>query len=143
VRVLKSRGVKPGDLIAVSLDHSFGTFVVLLGILKAGCVYVPLDPTLPSLRRMAIATDSRAASSSIPRSNRSLPARAERTSPFHLTARTCVACCTHRAPLERQRESLSQAAPSSITRRGCGRRIRHGILCDVGTRVVGASRGVP
>jgi amino acid adenylation domain-containing protein len=59
-RVLQSRGAKPGDLVAVSLDRSVEAFVVLLGILKAGCAYVPLDPTLPPLRRTAIATDAQA-----------------------------------------------------------------------------------
>jgi amino acid adenylation domain-containing protein len=56
-RVLRARGAESGDLVAVSLDRSFDTFVVLLGILKAGCAYVPLDPKLPPARRMAIAND--------------------------------------------------------------------------------------
>ena len=56
-RVLRARGAKSGDLVAVSLDRSFDTYFVLLGILKAGCAYVPLDPKLPTARRMAIAGD--------------------------------------------------------------------------------------
>jgi amino acid adenylation domain-containing protein len=59
-RVLRSRGAAPRDLVAVSLDRSVDAFVVLLGILKAGCTYVPLDPSLPALRRTAIAADARA-----------------------------------------------------------------------------------
>ena len=56
-RVLRARGAESGDLVAISLDRCFDTYVVLLGILKAGCAYVPLDPMLPTARRMAVAHD--------------------------------------------------------------------------------------
>jgi amino acid adenylation domain-containing protein len=56
-RLLRERGAESGQVIAVSLDRSLDTFVVLLGVLKAGCAYVPLDPKLPPARRLSIAQD--------------------------------------------------------------------------------------
>ncbi|PYX47998.1 MAG: hypothetical protein DMG79_12855, partial [Acidobacteria bacterium] len=42
------RGVQPGDRVGVLLERSPETFVALLGVLKAGAVYVPLDPSYPA-----------------------------------------------------------------------------------------------
>jgi amino acid adenylation domain-containing protein len=40
-------GVKPDQFIAVFMDRSIEMIVALLGILKAGAAYVPLDPAYP------------------------------------------------------------------------------------------------
>ncbi len=48
--LLGSLGVKPGSLVATFLDRSLETIVAFLGILKAGCAYVPLDPAYPRER---------------------------------------------------------------------------------------------
>ncbi|MFE0729509.1 amino acid adenylation domain-containing protein [Streptomyces antibioticus] len=55
---LVARGVRRGDLVAVLLDRSPDLVVTLLGILKAGAAYVPLDPELPAARLTDIVTDS-------------------------------------------------------------------------------------
>lgn len=55
---LVARGVRRGDLVTVLLDRSATVVVALLGILKAGAAYVPLDPELPAARLCDIVTDS-------------------------------------------------------------------------------------
>jgi amino acid adenylation domain-containing protein len=59
-RELQRRGVGPESLVAVMLDRSVELVVVLLGILKAGAAYVPLDPTYPQERIDDILKDSQA-----------------------------------------------------------------------------------
>ncbi|WP_161624828.1 non-ribosomal peptide synthetase [Streptomyces spectabilis] len=55
---LVARGVRRGDLVSVLLDRSPDLVATLLGILKAGAAYVPLDPELPAARLTDIVTDS-------------------------------------------------------------------------------------
>ena len=49
-RRLQARGVRTGDTVGVMLDRSSAAVVVLLGILKAGAVYVPVQPDFPAER---------------------------------------------------------------------------------------------
>lgn len=51
---LRDRGVGRGSIVGICLDRSTDLLVVLLGALKAGAAYVPLDTTYPQerLRRM-------------------------------------------------------------------------------------------
>ncbi len=51
-RILKQ--VRTGSLIAVCMERSLSLLGVLLGIWKAGCAYLPLDPTIPSERNSFI-----------------------------------------------------------------------------------------
>ncbi len=44
--------------VGVSLQRSYRVPVALLGILKAGCAYVPIDPQQPPERRKLISTDA-------------------------------------------------------------------------------------
>ncbi|WP_406278240.1 amino acid adenylation domain-containing protein [Embleya sp. NBC_00896] len=44
---LRGRGVTPGTLVAVCLDRGPDLICALLGILKAGAAFVPLDPDYP------------------------------------------------------------------------------------------------
>ncbi|EME96910.1 amino acid adenylation domain-containing protein [Streptomyces mobaraensis NBRC 13819 = DSM 40847] len=55
---LRSHGVEPGDLVGVCGGRSLEALVALLGILKAGCAYVPLDQDLPPARLRAMAEDA-------------------------------------------------------------------------------------
>ena len=47
---LQKLGVKPNALVGICVERSLGMLVGLLGILKSGCAYVPLDPTYPQER---------------------------------------------------------------------------------------------
>ncbi|MFI9064344.1 amino acid adenylation domain-containing protein [Streptomyces sp. NPDC053429] len=47
---LSARGIRPGDHVAVCLERSPLLATTLLGILKAGAAYVPLDPAYPPER---------------------------------------------------------------------------------------------
>lgn len=49
-RFLLKRGLQKGDFVGVGLERSFDLIAAILGIIKAGGVYVPLDPALPSAR---------------------------------------------------------------------------------------------
>ncbi|WP_085918222.1 amino acid adenylation domain-containing protein [Halomonas sp. CSM-2] len=51
-------GVKPETRVGIAMERSIEMVVGLLGILKAGCAYVPLDPEYPAERLAFIAEDS-------------------------------------------------------------------------------------
>ncbi|MER5267854.1 amino acid adenylation domain-containing protein [Actinosynnema sp. NPDC002837] len=57
---LRAMGVGRESLVAACVGHSTEMFVALLGILKAGAAYVPLDAALPSARLEWILTDTAA-----------------------------------------------------------------------------------
>jgi amino acid adenylation domain-containing protein len=57
---LRSVGVGAEERVAVCVQPSLEIAVSLLGILKAGGVYVPLDPTFPQERLRAILEDTQA-----------------------------------------------------------------------------------
>ena len=57
---LIARGVRPGDLVALYLNKSHRLYAAMLGILKAGAAYVPIDPRFPLERIRAILEDSAA-----------------------------------------------------------------------------------
>ncbi|RSZ60395.1 amino acid adenylation domain-containing protein [Massilia atriviolacea] len=52
-------GVGPDQLVALCMERSVELVVALLGILKAGAAYVPLDPTYPAERLNYMLDDSR------------------------------------------------------------------------------------
>jgi amino acid adenylation domain-containing protein len=56
-RLLLEQGASRGDRIGLYLDKSAESVVALYGVLKAGCVYVPLDPQAPLSRVAYIARD--------------------------------------------------------------------------------------
>jgi amino acid adenylation domain-containing protein len=57
-RRLVKKGVRTGDLIGVSLNRSVEMVVALMGILKTGAAYVPVDPTYPEHRLDYLVEDS-------------------------------------------------------------------------------------
>lgn len=50
--------VKPGDRVVVCLDRSIELIWTILGILKAGAIYVPLDPGYPEERQRYMLEDT-------------------------------------------------------------------------------------
>ncbi|MDJ0635031.1 MAG: amino acid adenylation domain-containing protein [Xenococcaceae cyanobacterium MO_188.B29] len=57
-RYLQDLGVKPEVLVGICLDRSLEMIVSLLGVLKAGGVYLPLDPAYPQERLSFILSDA-------------------------------------------------------------------------------------
>ena len=55
---LRDVGVKPEEMVAVCFERSVDLIVAILGILKAGCAYVPLDPKFPKGRLDYILKDT-------------------------------------------------------------------------------------
>lgn len=53
-------GVGPDDVVAIALPRSFEMVVAILGVLKAGGAYLPLDPDYPRERLRYMLDDSRA-----------------------------------------------------------------------------------
>jgi len=58
---LREAGVTAGTLVALSMEHSAFLIVSLLGILKAGGTYVPVDPAYPQVRKNFLLENSEAA----------------------------------------------------------------------------------
>lgn len=59
-RVLRARGVGRDTIVALMLDTSFAMIIAILGTLKAGGAYLPIDPTYPEHRIRYIFDDSQA-----------------------------------------------------------------------------------
>ncbi|MFN8400210.1 MAG: amino acid adenylation domain-containing protein [Anaerolineales bacterium] len=57
-RILIAQGVKPGVLVGIYVNRSFDMMIGLLGVLKAGGAYLPLDPSFPSERLAFMLADS-------------------------------------------------------------------------------------
>ncbi len=57
---LHALGVEPEALVGLCVERSMDMIVGLLGILKAGCVYVPIDPGFPPERLAFMLKDTRA-----------------------------------------------------------------------------------
>ncbi|MFE1872682.1 amino acid adenylation domain-containing protein [Streptomyces sp. NPDC059496] len=50
-RLLVARGCAPGQVVAVTGPRSIGFFVAMLGVLRSGATFFPLDQALPAGRR--------------------------------------------------------------------------------------------
>ncbi|WP_240732631.1 MULTISPECIES: polyketide synthase [Dyella] len=57
---LARRGIHAGQTVALLLDRSADALVTLLGVLKAGAVYLPLDPDYPADRLAFVINDAQA-----------------------------------------------------------------------------------
>jgi amino acid adenylation domain-containing protein len=55
--ILAARGVKRGDLVALHMYRSIEAIIAILGVLKSGAAYVPIDPDYPSDRLKFIVED--------------------------------------------------------------------------------------
>ncbi len=55
---LASGGMGAGDLVGVCVERSTDMLVSVLGVLKSGCAYVPLDPGYPAQRLEMMVSDA-------------------------------------------------------------------------------------
>ncbi|MCX6318736.1 MAG: non-ribosomal peptide synthetase [Bacteroidetes bacterium] len=56
--LINKAGIRPGDVVALLVDNSERTAVAIMGILKAGATYLPVDGLLPDDRKEFMLTDS-------------------------------------------------------------------------------------
>ncbi|TCI84360.1 non-ribosomal peptide synthetase, partial [Tenacibaculum sp. M341] len=56
--LLENTNLSKGDSVGVSLPRTNWLIISSLAILKAGCIYIPIDPSLPEQRKKYIAEDS-------------------------------------------------------------------------------------
>jgi amino acid adenylation domain-containing protein len=57
--LVKKYGVSPGELVAIKLERSEWTVIAILGILKSGAAYLPIDPEYPEDRVAYMLSDSK------------------------------------------------------------------------------------
>ncbi|MER5755681.1 amino acid adenylation domain-containing protein [Streptomyces sp. NPDC002088] len=55
---LAAHGVCPGDVVGVHVERSADLIVALLGVLRSGAAFLPLDPALPPARLISYAGDA-------------------------------------------------------------------------------------
>ncbi|WP_460327702.1 amino acid adenylation domain-containing protein, partial [Paenibacillus sp. YSY-4.3] len=55
---LQAQGIGPGQRVGLLLEHSIELVVAVLGVLKSGASYVPIDPAYPAERVAYLAEDS-------------------------------------------------------------------------------------
>lgn len=60
-RQLHRMGVKPETLVVVCMERSLEMVVGILGVLKAGGAYIPIEPSYPSERIAYMVADSKSA----------------------------------------------------------------------------------
>ncbi|MFL6244609.1 MAG: amino acid adenylation domain-containing protein [Thermoanaerobaculia bacterium] len=58
---LMTRGVGPDDIVGIALERSTEMLIALLGVMKAGAAYLPLDPEFPHARLDAMIEDAKPA----------------------------------------------------------------------------------
>ena len=57
---MRDEGVGRNDIVAISLERSLEMLVSIVGILKSGAAYLPIDPNNPIERTNYILNDSKA-----------------------------------------------------------------------------------
>ena len=55
--ILHHQGVRPGARIGICLPRSVDAIAAILGVVRAGCTYVPVDPAAPAERAATIMAD--------------------------------------------------------------------------------------
>lgn len=58
-KCLRDEGITRNDIVAVSLERSFEMLIAIVGILKSGAAYLPIDPGSPLERTNFILNDSK------------------------------------------------------------------------------------
>lgn len=59
-RVLRKKGVKAESIVGIMVDRSIEMVVAILGIIKSGAAYLPIDPNYPNDRMIYILENSNA-----------------------------------------------------------------------------------
>ncbi|OOG50980.1 non-ribosomal peptide synthetase [Rhodanobacter sp. C01] len=98
--LLRANGVRRGALVGIALDRGIDMVAALLGVLKAGAGYVPLDPGFPLERLNYMVSDAGLAA---------LVTQSEHATRFDLRGRPVLA-------LDRLTAELQQAATARIGR---------------------------
>lgn len=57
--LLRAHGVAGESVVAVAVEHDLATIAAILGVMKAGACFLPVDATLPRARLQRIAQESR------------------------------------------------------------------------------------
>ena len=57
---LRNKEIKPNDIIGIMLPRSLELLISILGVLKSGACYIPIDPTYPEKRIEYMLTNSQA-----------------------------------------------------------------------------------
>ncbi|MEO7363664.1 MAG: amino acid adenylation domain-containing protein [Gemmatimonadaceae bacterium] len=55
---LRHAGVRPQEIIGLAVPRSLDMLIAMLGVIKAGCIYLPLDPSNPAERLNFMLNDS-------------------------------------------------------------------------------------
>ena len=103
---LIKEGIGPEDAVAVALERSFEMVIALLGILKAGAAYLPLNPEYP-VQRLAHMLDE-AAPKLVLSTSVSLPQLLQTTKVLHfdsLELETALDCASVNNPTDADRIS--------------------------------------
>ena len=59
-RLLRAKGVKPDSIVGIMVERSVEMIIGIMGVLKAGGTYLPIDPDYPSDRILFMLEDSSA-----------------------------------------------------------------------------------
>lgn len=59
-RLIKKKGVLPGDIVGIMMDNSTDMVVAVFATLKAGATYLPINPGYPQKRILSMMNDSNA-----------------------------------------------------------------------------------
>lgn len=84
--LLLSRGIKEGKYVPIWLDRSLEWIVAVLGVIKTGAAYVPIDPAYPAKRVEFILSDTAADSIITNQNLENLLSETERAKVFDLSS---------------------------------------------------------
>ncbi len=57
---IRKMGIEPNDIVGIMLPRSFEVISTIIGVMKAGACYIPIDPTYPKERIQYMLEDSNA-----------------------------------------------------------------------------------
>lgn len=129
---LSERGVTAGDPVAVLMERGADAIIALLGVVRIGAVYVPLDGAQPDARLAAMLSDARAGAIVVDARNADRLAHAKIAVPVILDADRQQATARRPLRVDRPALDLDRAAyvifTSGSTGRPKGVSVSHGAL---------------